>query len=196
MYCNSNLMFQRALNTSQYSLSPNLSFLLLPFDTLHHRSRYTVINLDNRFQDPRFNANLVEIFYYPRHVTAGELMGGRRIEKIIWITEQSLAVLLDNQIVYLVIITSTLFLQFLVPQASMKTIRDNTRLMPSKKLVIIMFCMQPDLGTNVSQSLVSTLDSSLINRQYSGEYISTPIKYFPLLIRCNDDWSTWSLGVS
>ena len=56
--------------------------------------------------------------------------------------------------------------------------------------------MQPDLGTNVSQSLVSTLDSSLINRQYSGEYISTPIKYFPPLIRYNDDWSTWSLAVS
>ena len=39
------LLLQRALNTTAFSLSPNLSQLVLKYDESSHRARYTRINL-------------------------------------------------------------------------------------------------------------------------------------------------------
>ena len=41
------LMFQRALNTTIYSLSQNLSHLLLRYDELRNTARYSLISLTN-----------------------------------------------------------------------------------------------------------------------------------------------------
>ena len=43
-------MFQKTLNTTQYSLSPSLSFLLLSYDQKGHQSKYKLINLKKRLE--------------------------------------------------------------------------------------------------------------------------------------------------
>ena len=43
-------MFQKTLNTTKYSLSPRLSFLLLSYDQSGHQSKYKLINLKKRLE--------------------------------------------------------------------------------------------------------------------------------------------------
>ena len=43
-------MFQKTLNTTKYSLSPSLSFLLLSYDQKGHQSKYKLINLKKRLE--------------------------------------------------------------------------------------------------------------------------------------------------
>ena len=50
LYCYFCFMFQKTLNTTKYSLSPSLSFLLLSYDQSGHQSKYKLINLKKRLE--------------------------------------------------------------------------------------------------------------------------------------------------
>ena len=50
LYCYLCFMFQKTLNTTKYSLSPSLSFLLLSYDQSGQQSKYKLINLKKRLE--------------------------------------------------------------------------------------------------------------------------------------------------
>lgn len=73
----------KTLNTTKYSLSPRLSFLLLSYDQSGQQSKYKLINLKKSVSQ------------------AESLLGGALINQAVWVTDHSLILLLDNIIYYL-----------------------------------------------------------------------------------------------
>ena len=57
-------MFQRALNTTIYSLSQNLSHLLLRYDELGNTARYSLISLSNGYKEKKGSFNNHPLLLY------------------------------------------------------------------------------------------------------------------------------------
>ena len=96
-------MFQKTLNTTQYSLSPNLSFVLLSYDQSGQQSKYKLINLKKRLE--YFHLLIAPLHGPCFSVSQAEsLLAGSLINQAVWVTDQSLILLLENIIYYLVIV--------------------------------------------------------------------------------------------
>ena len=94
---------QRTLNTTNYSLSPNLSFLLLSYHQSGHQHRYKLIHLNQRSQfSPVHDLATNQHFSY-RPLLSSSLLGGALIQEVVWVTDTSIVLLLQNKIYYQVI---------------------------------------------------------------------------------------------
>ena len=94
---------QRTLNTTNYSLSPNLSFLLLSYHQSGHQHRYKLIHLNQRSQFSPHHHLDTNHHLSCRPLLSSSLLGGDLIQEVVWVTDTSLVLLTQNKIYYQVI---------------------------------------------------------------------------------------------
>ena len=176
-------MFQKTLNTTQYSLSPNLSFVLLSYDQSGQQSKYKLINLKKRLE--YFHLLIAPLHGPCFSVSQAEsLLAGSLINQAVWVTDQSLILLLENIIYYLVIVLKHFiasckhfgfyfepFFSFSLSPCSVSPIcfyNEMNFVSPSLNSL----CMQPDVNGNNSEELVKSSEETLtltLNKQYQGK---------------------------
>ena len=86
-------MFQRALNTTIYSLSQNLSHLLLRYDELGNTARYSLISLSNGYKEKKGSFTFIHCcFNLQESKLLLPLVSGQRLDSASWASDSVLVI--------------------------------------------------------------------------------------------------------